>query len=203
MHAPVEIRDMSESELPALGWGPKMAALASDKQRAFCVEMFRVAPGKGAPTRAAIAAGYGSPTSTPSAMRVIAYRLVNDERIQEALEEHGRKRFHELFPLALNSLESLLKNKNHKDHGRAVMGVVERLAPAEFHHKHEHEHQHRLSHESHEARSIWALRLLKKMGTPREGLVEFFGSNGLGWLEAKLTAEDAKLSGRPLPCLAP
>ena len=142
MHAPLAIQNVSEPEPDK--WGPKMAALATDKQRAFVVEMYRVAPGKGAPVRAAVAAGYGTPRSSRASISVIAYRLVNDERIQAALAEHGRQRFHELFPLALSSLESLLKNKSHRDHGRAVMGIIERLAPAEFLHRHEHEHRHRI-----------------------------------------------------------
>jgi phage terminase small subunit len=124
--------------------GPAMRAL-NLRRRAFVNAMFSVAPGRGAPIRAAIAAGYGTAKSSRASLRVIAYRLVNDPQIQDALQEVGKARFHELFPVALSALEKLLKDKNHKSHGHAVMGVIERLCPAEFLHKHEHDHRHRIT----------------------------------------------------------
>jgi hypothetical protein len=189
MHAPLE--PAGQTHEPS--WGPAMASLPTDKMRAFVVAMYDVPPGKHARINAAISAGYGTATSSRKSIGVIATRLLQDERIQVALEEHGRTRVRALGPLAVHSLEALLRDKKHKGHERAVALIVERLAPAEFHHLHEHDHRHRIV--DHEAAAVQLLRKLKSLGTPRDGLIRFFGCNAIDRLEAMLAKQDAEAAG--------
>jgi hypothetical protein len=55
-----------EPDVPEEGgsWGPAMAALPSDRHRAFVLALFEVKPGYGANVAAPKIAGFGKPTST-------------------------------------------------------------------------------------------------------------------------------------------
>lgn len=183
MHAPLEnIAIDMQAE-----WGPAMQALPTEKQRAFVVAMFEVKPGRGAIMRAARQAGYGTATSSQKSISVIGSRLANDERIQLAMEEEGRRRFRTLGPAAHHALKNLLLNPKHRDHSKAVLAFHEHAMPREMRHKHEHEHYH----VDHENEAIEFLRKLKALGANREYLENIFGCNGLPRLEQKLS-EKAK-----------
>lgn len=167
--------------------GPAMLAL-NERQRAFVVALYQVPQNRNTRINAARLAGYGTAMSNNKSLGVIAGRLIHDERIQAAIEEHGRAQMPALYPLAISSLRDLLHDKTHKGHERAVMGVIEKMAPIELHHLHQHEHRHRVDHD---AEAVDALRFLKQMGMPQEGLIRMFGVNGLPRYEAML----AKQSG--------
>lgn len=76
-------------------------------------------------------AGYGSPTTKPEGWAAIGYRLAHDEKIQEAMIEEQEKRIVALAPGALFALENLIANPKHRDHGRAIGIVLDRVAPIE------------------------------------------------------------------------
>jgi hypothetical protein len=185
MHAPLETspHDMTPPE----EWGPAMCALKSDKQRRFVVAMFEVKPGPGAAIRAAIRAGYGTPSSSRKSLSVIAYRLANDEGIQLAVEEEGRRRFRTLASIAHDALRKLLLNSEHKDHGKAVLACLDHALPLEF--RHLHDHRHRAA--DPEAAILMLLQKFINYGASREFLMNTFGCNGLPALEQKLVDQGA------------
>jgi phage terminase small subunit len=117
MHAPLA----TALEMPAPSeYGPAMASLRTDRQRRFVVAMFDVPQNRRARINAARLAGYGTATSSNKSIAVIAARLADDEAIQLAIEEEGRRRFRTLAPVAHNALKKLLQNPKHRDHGKAV-----------------------------------------------------------------------------------
>jgi hypothetical protein len=180
MHAPLEIA--KEEMPPPTEWGPAMAALPTDRQRQYVIALWEVKPGRGVQVRAAKRAGYGTPTSTPNTMRVIACRLFNDESIQLAVEEEGRRRFRTLGPLAHNALLNLLLDPKHRDHGKALLACLDHAMPLEMRHQHLHEHHHVVDQE---AKILDLFRRLRKSGVPQEVLKHLFGHNGLPMLEEK------------------
>ena len=125
---------MSESELPAPG--PKMLALANDRQRAFVVALYdEDAPvkGDGLFRYAARKAGYGNAdgTTTDQAISVIASRLVHDERVQAAIAEYSRACVRAIAPEAVAALRKVIRDPKHRDHMRAITAIADRVDPIE------------------------------------------------------------------------
>jgi phage terminase small subunit len=114
-------------------FGPKMEAL-NERQRKFVVALFIVKPGHGSAVRAARSAGFGTDKSSAQTMASIASRLMHDDRIIEATREYGERFLKAAGPAALRALEKLILTPSHKDHGRAVAAVVDRLYPMETQH---------------------------------------------------------------------
>lgn len=114
--------------------GPAMKALPNDRWRAFVRALYQVKPGHGAQVRAAKLAGFGTETSTPETMAVLASRLAHDERVQAALAEEDRKHIRASAPRAIRALSSLIENPNSRDHARGIAMVLDRVHPAETHH---------------------------------------------------------------------
>jgi phage terminase small subunit len=115
--------------------GPAMKALPTDRHRAFVRALYQVKPGHGAQVKAARMAGWGSPTSTPKTMSVIASRLAHDPRVQAALYEEDQKRIRATAPRAISALAALVENPKHRDHARGIAMVLDRVHPAETAHK--------------------------------------------------------------------
>jgi hypothetical protein len=113
----------------APAWGPKMAALPSDKQRGFVVGLFLAPAKRGRLIYAARIAGYGSDASSNKSIGVMAARLMADERVQAAIAEESQKRLRGLAPGAIVALESLINDPKHRDHGRALDIVLSRADP--------------------------------------------------------------------------
>jgi hypothetical protein len=67
-------------------------------------------------------------------MASIASRLCSDPKIQDAIQEESRKYVTTLGPMAVRALKNLLGTAAHKDHGRAVGILMERIAPVESTH---------------------------------------------------------------------
>jgi phage terminase small subunit len=154
--------------------------------------MFDVPQNRRARINAARLAGYGTATSTNKSIAVIAARLADDEAIQLAIEEEGRRRFRTLAPIAHNALKKLLQNPKHRDHGKAVLSYIEHALPLEMRHQHlhQHEHRHRMHEPGSDAAGVDLLRRFKALGANREFLVSVFGCNGLPRLEEKMAAAD-------------
>jgi hypothetical protein len=120
---------VAATDLP--NYGPKMLALPSDKHREFVVALFVVRPGFGAPSRAARLAGWGTETSSKNSITSMASRLMHNEAVLDAIREYGEQFLRGAGPNALRALENLVNSPAHKDHGRAVAAVIDRLYPAE------------------------------------------------------------------------
>lgn len=126
---------MSSADLEhAPQWGPAMAALPTDKQRSFVIGLFMAPKRAGRLLYAVRTAGYGTETSTNNALNVTASRLMSDERIQRAIAEESQKRLRGLSPDVIGAIEALVNNPKHKDHGRALAMVLDRVDPMQTTH---------------------------------------------------------------------
>ena len=114
--------------------GPKMQALPTDRHRAFVRALYEVKPGFGFGVKAAKLSGWGCENSSAQSMATIASRLMHDERVLEAIHEEDRKRIRASAPRAIRSLQSLLEDSTHREHGRAIGMVLDRVHPAETTH---------------------------------------------------------------------
>ena len=123
-----EVATMDPSEAT---FGPRMLAL-NERQQKFVVALFTtVKPGHGAAARAARAAGFGTPGSSPSSIATIASRLMHEEKLLDAMREFGEQFLKGSAPAALRALQKLILTPGHKGHERAVAAVVDRLYPVE------------------------------------------------------------------------
>jgi hypothetical protein len=113
--------------------GPAMSAL-NERQKLFTRALFEAPRKHGAAVFAARAAGYGTPTSSVQSFASIASRLCSDPKIQDAIQEESRKYVTTLGPMAVRALKNLLGTPGHRDHGRAVGILMERIAPVESTH---------------------------------------------------------------------
>jgi hypothetical protein len=173
--------------VPGTEWGPCMKALASDRHRAFVLALYEVPLGYGAQVKAAKRAGFGTSTSSAKSWSVIASRLAHDEKIQAAIREEDEKRIRASAPRALRALGRLIENPNHKDHGRAIGMVMDRVHPTEQRHVVDVHH-----HIDHDAEAVAQLRMLKGLGVARAKLEEVFGFSGLSHYERLLELEDGR-----------
>jgi hypothetical protein len=143
----------------------------------------------GAQARAARAAGYGSPKSTPRALAHIGWRLMRDSRIIEAIAEEAGKRLHSLGPLAVKTVEQAMGSKtaNDRDKLRAADMVLGRVAPVQ--HQFEHTVKHELSVRELEALTV---RLAGEMGVAPEKLL---GANTTPLIEGEVVLEAEPVPG--------
>jgi phage terminase small subunit len=168
-------------------WGPAMAALPSDRYRAFVLALYEIPRGFGAQTKAAKMAGFGTSTTTPDSWKAIGCKLAHDERILAAIAEEDKRRIRASAPRAIRALEYLIEDPDHKGHERAIQMVLDRVHPTEQRHVHEVHH-----HVDHDAEAVAHLRMLKSLDVPRAKLEEVFGFSGLSRYERMLEAADAK-----------
>ena len=110
--------------------GPAMAAL-TERQRIFVHSLFLAPKSHGSLTFAARAAGYGTPTSSNNSISVMGYQLAGDPKIQAAISEVSASYLTTLGPAAVRALRKLLDNPNHRDHGRALGIVMDRVTPTQ------------------------------------------------------------------------
>jgi hypothetical protein len=171
--------------------GPAMKMLPNARWRAF-VEFYlleTVSNGAkdnyGAKARAARRAGFGKPTSTTRVMAHLAWKLMRDERIVAAIAEESRKLLRAGAPEAVKAVLQGVRNPDHKDHARFVSMVLDRADPVTSHSVID--VTHKILDPDQEA--LEELRAMRKLGLPREKLLELFGGNGLARLE-KLEAAD-------------
>jgi len=108
--------------------GPAMRALPNDQWRTFCHELVTGKPGHGRYARAARAAGFGK-DSTPENVAKIAWRMAHDDRMIAAIGEESRKYLRSAHPEAVAAILALVRNKNHRDHMRAITEVLSRSDP--------------------------------------------------------------------------
>jgi hypothetical protein len=168
-------------------WGPCMKALSNDQQRAFVYSYVRQKPRRGALVAAAREAGYCK-NSTPAIAAKFAWKLSRDQRVLAAITEESRKILFCAFPEGANALINLIRDPGHKEHGRALVMLLDRTFPAES--RHTVEVTHKVVDPDQEA--LEELRALRHLGTSRDKLLELFGHNGLDRLEALEAADNAR-----------
>jgi hypothetical protein len=164
-----------------------MRALPSDKHRCFVISLYEVERGRGANVQAAKMAGFGTSTTSANGWSAIGYRLAHDEKILMAIHEEDQRRIRSSAPRAIRALSNLVEDPDHKDHGRALAMVLDRVHPAETRHTVAVHH-----HVDHDAEAVNQLRMLKSLDVPRPKLVETFGYSGLSHYERLLELEDQR-----------
>jgi hypothetical protein len=113
-----------------------MAALPP-KRRDFVVNLYdeeAPAKGDGLLIFAAAKAGYGTGQSSNKVLSVIANRLIQDDRVKEAIAEYSRGLVRAISPEAVCAVRALVRDPTHKDHARAVMAIMDRFDPLETTH---------------------------------------------------------------------
>jgi phage terminase small subunit len=106
--------------------GPAMRVL-TEKQRRFVLALFEAPKKYGRGVFAAERAGYDA--SSRGNLSIIASQLNADPKVQAAIAEVSQARLTILGPTAVYALEKLLENPKHRDHGRALGMVMDRVAP--------------------------------------------------------------------------
>ncbi|WP_441232683.1 hypothetical protein [Bradyrhizobium sp. 1200_D9_N1_1] len=108
--------------------GPAMAAL-NERQKRFVHALFLAPRSHGSRTFAAKAAGYGTPTSSRKSLSQIGHQLSTDPKVQAAISEVSASYLTTLGPPAVRALRKLLEDPGHKDHGRALGIIMDRVTP--------------------------------------------------------------------------
>jgi phage terminase small subunit len=165
-----------------------MKTLPNDQWRAFIEFYLLEKPGHGAQTNAARRAGFGNPKTTPLNMARIASRLMRDPRMQAAIAEEGLKIVRGGAPEAAKALLNLIRNPDHRDHARGIAMLLDRSDPIIS------KQQIEVTHKNvdPDVEALEELRALRQLGTPREKLLELFGSNGLDRIEALERTDTAR-----------
>jgi hypothetical protein len=164
--------------------GPAMRALPNDQWRAFCHALVTGPGGHGKYAAAARTAGFGK-GSKPSTLGKQAWQIAHDDRMIAAIAEEARKHLRGAHPEAVNALHNMIRDPEHRDHGRAVLSLLDRVDPIVS--KQNIEVVHRVLDPDQEA--LEELHALRQLGTSREKLLDLFGGNGLSRLERLEAAE--------------
>lgn len=110
--------------------GEAMAAL-NERQRAFVLALFDAPKSHGSGVFAAKVAGYGTPQSSQQTLASVACKLKADPRIQAAITEVTKQHFAVLGPAAVRGLRKILDNPKHREFGRAIGLIMDRVAPSQ------------------------------------------------------------------------
>ena len=164
-----------------------MNALPNDKWRAFVIHYLIQAPAFGAATRAARAAGFGTPKTRPVVMARYAHRMMQDPRMQRALMDESKKLLRAHAPEAVNALLAIVRDVRHKDHVRGVQLLLDRTDSVELHSTIHHQVE-----INHTDEALRELAFLKRHGVDRAALEEMFGYSGLSRYEAMLAEQERK-----------
>ena len=167
--------------------GPAMRALPKHKYRLYVEFYLLEKPGYGAQVNAAMRAGFFTEKTMPINRARIASRVHHDERIQAALVEEGRKIVRGCAPDAAKALLELVRDKDHKDHARALGMVLDRVDPMVT--RTDMNVVHKIIDPDTEA--LEELRALRALHTPHAKMLEVFGVNGLDRLLALERRSDA------------
>ena len=132
------------------------------------------------------ACGYKS--GKASTLSKEAHRLSRDERVIAAIAEESKKVLRIGHPEIVAAAFNLVRSPEHRDHGRAVFGLLDRLDPVQT--KHLIDVTHRTIDPDQEA--IEEMRAARKLGATREKLLELYGANGLDRLEALEAVDNAR-----------
>jgi hypothetical protein len=171
--------------------GPALAA-CSPMERKFVRALFDDSGGRGVYARAAKAAGYSD--KSVAGLSRAANKLRHRPHVVSAIAEMAKAEIRQRAPLAVKTVMDVMRRGEPADRLRAARTVLERVDPTEQ----------RVSldvHVNDANKDDLAVKYLKElilMGTPREGLVRFFGFSGLPRYETMLREKCAR-EGQPYP----
>ncbi|EIG56084.1 hypothetical protein Bra1253DRAFT_00692 [Bradyrhizobium sp. WSM1253] len=92
--------------------------------------LFQAPRSQGAGLFAARAAGYGTPTSSNNSLSVMAYQISHDPKVQAAIAEVSQQYLTTLGPVAVRAMARVLGNDKHREFGRVLGILMDRVAPA-------------------------------------------------------------------------
>jgi phage terminase small subunit len=113
--------------------GPCMLA-CTPKQRRFVLELRNGPAGYGSEIKAARAAGYGSPTSSDTSVRVMAHQVLHNPKVQDALREVGHRIIRAASFQSLKNTVEIANDLKHRDCLRANLALMDRGFPIETTH---------------------------------------------------------------------
>lgn len=167
--------------------GPAMKKL-NQRQRDFVRALLLEKPGYGALVNAYRKAGYGRPDSKRPTLSKDAHHLSRDPRIIEAVAEESKKVLRLGHPEAVAAALNLIRDPTHREHGRAVFALLDRVDGVTT--KHSLDVTHRI--EDPDRVALEELKALRLLGTGRDKLLELYGANGLDRLEGLEAVENAQ-----------
>jgi hypothetical protein len=157
--------------------GPAMRNLPSDRWRRFVRALVSDERSFGVQSRAYRAAGFAGGQKTQA---VNASRMVRDDRVIAAIAEEAKKVVRGVgYGDAVRALMHLVRNPDHREHGRALALLLERADPTVT--RQETFITHRV--EDADAEALEELRALRALDVTRQKLTEVFGGNYLPRLE--------------------
>jgi hypothetical protein len=106
----------------------------------------------------------------------------------QPVAEESRKVIRVGHPEAASALLNMIRDPGHRDHARAVMGLLDRVDPVAT--KHSIDVTHRTIDPDQEA--LEEMRAARKLGATRDKLLELYGANGLDRLEALEAVDNAR-----------
>jgi hypothetical protein len=169
--------------------GPKMQA-CSERERLFVWHYLMLGGTYGLASEAARQAGFVD--NDNGSIRVTAHRLLQRDRVLDALDEVGRKAFRSLLIPAVAAAAKLIENAKHPDHARTTLSTLSRLGLVE-----KSSVDLNVTGEvvlSHTEEAVAQLRALRELGVPRAKLIELFGYSGLTRYETLLLEASTKAS---------
>lgn len=116
-------KDYTAPLIPEGKYGPKFEKLGSDRQRAFVLCYLQQGDRNAA--AAYRSAGY---QCADEYAKQEAYRLLQDPKIQEAIQEQASRSLYALAPMALKVLGDIIENPQEKggDRLKGALGVLDR-----------------------------------------------------------------------------
>jgi hypothetical protein len=127
-------------------------------------------------------------------MALIAWRLMQDDRVIAAIAEESRKMLRAGAPEAVKALQNMIRDPKHRDHARAVAMALDRCDPITTKHLIDVTHRHLTLDDE----AVEALRTMRAMKATREQLVDFFGEAGLARYENILAQEATVIDGETI-----
>ena len=115
--------------------GPCMLAL-NPRLRRFVMELRHGPAGYGSEVRAARAAGFGSPTSSDTSIRVMAHQALHNPKVQDALREVGGKIIRAEAFQSIKNTVAIANDLTHRDALKANLALMDRggFAAETIHH---------------------------------------------------------------------
>jgi phage terminase small subunit len=177
---------MTSTEVQPETWGALGEAMRqlNERQRKFVVALLTGKPGYGAQTRAYRAAGYNCAKASTEGKE--AHAMVRNPKIIAAIAEEAKKIIRGVgYAEATTALMNLVRSPDHREHGRALAMVLDRVDAVISKQSIDVVHRHLNA----DQEALEELRAARELGATREKLLTLFGGNGLARLE-RLDAAD-------------
>jgi hypothetical protein len=161
-------------------WGELGEAMRqlSARERNFVVALVTGKPGYGAQVRAYRASGLRC--VKPSTQSKEASKLVHKPKIIAAIAEEAKKIIRGVgYAEATAAVLNMVRDPSHREHGRAVAAILDRVDPTVTKQSIDVVHRHQNA----DQEALEELRAARELGATREKLLALFGGNGLARLE--------------------